>query len=198
MEDEMDVTNDVFSVRSDESTRADRQPEFTQLDVELSFTDREGIMELVENLLVHSLPASTIGTTLQVPFKRMTYDQAMDEYGCDKPDTRFGMTLQNVTNEFGESRQDGSFAAYAIVVPIAPEHKYPSAMFTELHRMAVDSSSKFEVIRLNKEPEKWVKYNKVHDLSADEVLGLFKRLGVKRNDTICLAFGAKIPAVRLA
>lgn len=137
-------------MNSDESTRPDRQPEFTQLDVELSFTDREGIMELVEQLLVHSWPINTTGAEISTPFPRMTYNQAMEEYGCDKPDTRFGMKLQNVTQEFGRTATDESFAAYAIVVPIDPVHKYPNQMGDTLQKIASESSSKLEILRLNK------------------------------------------------
>lgn len=74
----------------------------------------------------------------------------MEEYGCDKPDTRFEMRLKNVTKEFGVHLTDDSFAAYAIVVPIDPTHKYPNEMVQSLQKIAADSSSKFEFVRLNK------------------------------------------------
>lgn len=76
---------------SDESTRPDRQPEFTQLDIELSFTDRESVMQLIENLLVSCWPEGLSKFT--VPFEKITYDEAMCTYGCDKPDTRFDLKV---------------------------------------------------------------------------------------------------------
>lgn len=75
----------------DESTRPDRQPEFTQLDVELSFTDRESIFMLIENLLKHCWPVDK--APINLPFPRMTYDEAMAKYGCDKPDITFDMLV---------------------------------------------------------------------------------------------------------
>lgn len=74
----------------DEATRPDRQPEFTQLDIELSFTDREGIMKLVENILAFCWPDKT---KISTPFERIAYSEAMEKYGSDKPDTRFDMTV---------------------------------------------------------------------------------------------------------
>lgn len=76
---------------SDETTRPDRQPEFTQLDVELSFTDRDSIMTMIENLLVHCWPEGKSKFT--IPFERITYDEAMSKYGTDKPDTRFDLKV---------------------------------------------------------------------------------------------------------
>lgn len=71
----------------DETTRPDRQPEFTQLDIELSFTTRESIIEMIEQMLVACWPPHK--PPISVPFSRMTYDEAISKYGCDKPDTRF-------------------------------------------------------------------------------------------------------------
>lgn len=83
----------IFKLKqfSDESTRPDRQPEFTQLDIELSFTDRESIISLIEQLLQHCWPTNR--HPIETPFKRMTYAEAMDKYGTDKPDTRFELTV---------------------------------------------------------------------------------------------------------
>lgn len=76
----------------DEDLRGDRQPEFTQLDVETSFLSVEEILELVEGLMVKVMK-EVKGIDLPTPLPRMTYQEAMDRYGCDKPDTRFGMEL---------------------------------------------------------------------------------------------------------
>lgn len=85
------VDNFFFVILSDESTRSDRQPEFTQLDIELSFTDRDHIMKLVENILTYCWPDNS---KLVTPFERITYDEAMENYGSDKPDTRFDLKVK--------------------------------------------------------------------------------------------------------
>ena len=74
----------------DEDLRADRQPEFTQLDMEMSFVDEEDIMTLAENMMAHIFKES-LGVEMQLPLVRMTWQEAMDNYGSDKPDTRFEM-----------------------------------------------------------------------------------------------------------
>ena len=80
----------------DEDLRADRQPEFTQIDLEMSFVDEEQVMAEAEGL-VSSLFQDTLGLTVPTPFPRMSYAQAMHEYGVDRPDIRFDLRLQDVT-----------------------------------------------------------------------------------------------------
>ncbi|MBO5033929.1 MAG: aspartate--tRNA ligase [Lachnospiraceae bacterium] len=81
----------------DEDLRADRQPEFTQVDMELSFVDVDDVIEVNERLLQYIFK-DTIGIDIQLPIQRMTWQEAMDRYGSDKPDTRFGMELVNVSD----------------------------------------------------------------------------------------------------
>ena len=86
----------------DEDLRADRQPEFTQLDLEMSFINEEAIFEIIEGwvtLIFRELK----GISLKVPFARMTYGEAMDRYGTDRPDMRFGLYLTEVTDIVAES-----------------------------------------------------------------------------------------------
>lgn len=80
----------------DEDLRADRQPEFTQIDMELSFVDVDDVIEVNERLLQKMF--QLIGVEVQIPFQRITWQEAMDRFGSDKPDTRFGMELQDVTS----------------------------------------------------------------------------------------------------
>ena len=80
----------------DEDLRADRQPEFTQLDIEMSFVDADDIMDMTEGLIRHVFKGA-LGVDLPEKFQRMTWDEAMDKYGSDKPDLRFGMELINMT-----------------------------------------------------------------------------------------------------
>lgn len=80
----------------DEDLRADRQPEFTQIDMELSFVDVDDVIAVNEKLL-NKLFKETIGIDVQLPIQRMTYAEAMDRFGSDKPDLRFGIELKNVS-----------------------------------------------------------------------------------------------------
>ena len=81
----------------DEDLRADRQPEFTQVDMELSFVDVDDVIDVNERLLAR-LFKEIIGVDVPLPIQRMTWQEAMDRFGSDKPDTRFGMELNDVTN----------------------------------------------------------------------------------------------------
>jgi aspartyl-tRNA synthetase len=80
----------------DEDLRADRQPEFTQIDMELSFVDVDDVIGINEKLL-QKLFKETIGVEVKLPIQRMTYKEAMERFGSDKPDTRFGMELKDVS-----------------------------------------------------------------------------------------------------
>nr|KAG5686110.1 hypothetical protein BaRGS_013101 [Batillaria attramentaria] len=85
----------------DEGAKADRQPEFTQVDVEMSFVDSEGVISLMEDMLKHAWPAELGAVT--TPFPQITYLDAMTQYGCDKPDTRLPWKLMDVTDVFSTS-----------------------------------------------------------------------------------------------
>ncbi len=82
----------------DEDLRANRQPEFTQVDMELSFVEQEDIMELNEGLISHVFK-KVAGVDVQLPIKRMTFKEAMEKYGSDKPDLRFGMEITDITED---------------------------------------------------------------------------------------------------
>ena len=82
----------------DEDLRADRQPEFTQIDMELSFVDQEDILEHLEKMFKH-LFREALGVEFQEPFPRLTWQQAMDRYGSDKPDLRFGLPIVDLTQQ---------------------------------------------------------------------------------------------------
>lgn len=130
----------------DEDLRADRQPEFTQLDMEMSFIDEEDIFSLVENL-VYKLFQEGPGREVSIPFPRITYKEAMLRYGSDKPDLRFGLEIQELT----ELVKDVEFKVFSSAVQSGGVVRAINAKgcgsFTrreidELGQMAVDNGAK--------------------------------------------------------
>ncbi len=87
----------------DEDLRADRQPEFTQIDLEMSFVDRDDVMSLMETMML-GLFQEILGITIAAPIPRLNYDEVMNRFGSDRPDTRFGMELNDVTDDLKDSR----------------------------------------------------------------------------------------------
>ncbi len=94
----------------DEDLRADRQPEFTRLDIEMSFVDQEAVMDMMEEMMAHLYDA-LLGVKLETPFLRLSYDEAMERFGSDKPDLRFAMELTDISREV----QNSDFKVFASV-----------------------------------------------------------------------------------
>ncbi len=94
----------------DEDLRADRQPEFTQVDMEMSFVNQDDVIKMTEGLIEQAFKAA--GVEVHAPFRRITYKEAMDRFGSDKPDTRFGLELFNVTDIMEQS----TFEAFKSVI----------------------------------------------------------------------------------
>ena len=95
----------------DEDLRADRAPEFTQLDIEMSFVDRDDIFDLVEKMFAHIF-SKLFNIKIKIPFSKMDYQEAISRYGVDKPDLRFGMEIINLTEIF----QKSSFKVFGEVI----------------------------------------------------------------------------------
>ena len=94
----------------DEDLRADRQPEFTQVDMEMSFVSQDDVIKMTEGLIENAFKAA--GVEVKAPFRRITWQEAMDRFGSDKPDTRFGLELFNVTDIMEQS----TFEAFKSVI----------------------------------------------------------------------------------
>lgn len=123
----------------DEDLRADRQPDFTQLDMELSFVTQDDVLDLNERLM-RAVFQEVLGVELPDPFPRMSYHDAMDQYGSDKPDLRFEMGFQDVTDLF----RGGEFQAFAsaetVKVLVAPE--LGRKQIDELERVAKQNGAR--------------------------------------------------------
>jgi aspartyl-tRNA synthetase len=111
----------------DEDPRGDRQPEFTQVDIEMSFVSRDDVLSMTEGLMTHIF-RETLNIPLPTPFPRISYQEAMDRYGSDKPDLRFDLSFQDFTpfvpaSEFGAFKGvvEGGGVVKALVVPGAAE-----------------------------------------------------------------------------
>ncbi|MDQ3805429.1 MAG: aspartate--tRNA ligase, partial [Acidobacteriota bacterium] len=137
----------------DEDLRADRQPEFTQLDVEFSFASTEQVYRLIERLVARVF--RLVGAELTVPFPRLTYAEAMRRYGSDKPDLRFGMELQDLA----PALEGTTFAPFAAALEKGGEVKgLVVAGGAHLSRKALDELQEF-VKRYGAGALAWVKTN---------------------------------------
>ena len=130
----------------DEDLRADRQPEFTQVDIEMSFVDQDDVMSTLEDVLSDAF--AKMGVDMPTPLRRIDYWDAMDTYGSDKPDTRFGMELHDVTGIFTESKFKlfASAAAtegqYVKAINAKGAGTWPRAQIDKLAGVAADFGAK--------------------------------------------------------
>ena len=175
----------------DEDLRADRQPEFTQIDVEMSFVDEDQVMWLGENL-VASIFKDVKGIDVELPLMRMKYDDAMDKYGSDKPDLRFGMEIQDITEVFKDTEftvfknviNDGGIINAIVVKGVADKYSrkdldkltdyvktYRASGLAYLKYQDEVSGSIFKV------------------MSEAEVNGVRETLGVENNDLVLIVSG---------
>ncbi|HWS53963.1 MAG TPA: aspartate--tRNA ligase [Pyrinomonadaceae bacterium] len=173
----------------DEDLRADRQPEFTQLDVEFSFASTEQVYRLIERLVARIF--RLVGAELPVPFPRMTYADAMRRYGSDKPDLRYGMELQDVplTDDVAElplfrETWDAQGDVRCIVVKGG----------AKLSRKAIDELNEF-VKRYGARGLAWVKLGDetgsslLKALGAATVEAVAQRVGANKGDLVLIVVG---------
>lgn len=180
----------------DEAQRADRQPEFTQLDLEMTFISEEDIMSLMEQLYVEISGAYSDKTIQEMPFPRLTYAEAMDRFGNDRPDLRFGLELRSVS----EALQSTGFKAFAGVLAEGGEVKaivvpgcagYTRREIDEITEIARQAGAKgLATIAVN---EDGLKSPIAKFLSDDEISALTTGIGADVGDLVLIV--ADQPAV---
>lgn len=176
----------------DEDLRADRQPEFTQIDMEMSFMSEEEIRNLVEQLL-KKVMKDTLNLDIETPFITMPYDTAMDLYGSDKPDIRFDMKLQNISNVF----EDTEFQVFKTILA---ENGMIKCLVVhnkadQYSRKNIDVLAEY-VKRYGANNLAWLKYNEgtftgsiAKVLSDNEKDKLKEQLEIAENDIIFIIAG---------
>ncbi len=179
----------------DEDFRADRQPEFTQLDIEMSFINQEDIIELTEKILLEIFD-SILKIKVATPIKRMTYWDAMNRYGSDKPDLRYGLELIDTTNYFAGTEFRVFQAPYVGAVV------YPGG--ADLPRRELDSWQDWAKAR----GAKGLAYILVQEdgtlggpvaknLSTEHATGIAEFVGAKKGDAIFFGAGEKVSTLNL-
>jgi len=178
----------------DEDFRADRQPEFTQLDVEMSFIDQDDIIALTETLLTEIW--RLIGVELEAPFLRLTYADAMNRYGSDKPDLRFGNEITEVTAYFAETPFRVFQADYVGAVVMPGGGSQPRRTFDAWQEFAKQRGHRglaYVVVGEDGELSGPVAKN----LSETERDGLAAQVGANPGDCVFFAAGSRAQAQSL-
>ncbi|MFA5316733.1 MAG: aspartate--tRNA ligase, partial [Dehalococcoidales bacterium] len=186
----------------DEDLRADRQPEFTQLDLEMSFIEEEDILRLMEELMTGLVETLKPDKQLIKPFPRLTYQQAMATYGSDKPDLRFGMELVDISDIAAQSEFEvfrGVLAAGGAIKGICvPEGAgYTRHQLEELRGLAIAQGAKGLVTvslgspgpDLGELTMEMVKSVAARFLSLEQVKEMARHLGAKPGDLLLLVAG---------
>ena len=173
----------------DEDLRADRQPEFTQIDMEMSFVDVEDILEIGEGF-INYLFKTVLDTEIQLPLPRLTYKEAMERYGSDKPDTRFGMEICNISDAVKDSEfvvfksaLENGGSVRAIVVPNAAE-VYTRKEIDKLvdYAKGIGAKGLAYVRWVDDEPN--ASFKKF--FTDEEILSLMDTVGAKKGDVVLI------------
>lgn len=172
----------------DEDFRADRQPEFTQLDIEMSFVDQEDVIELGEALLAAIWAVK--GHTLQLPLPRLTYAEAMNTYGSDKPDLRFEVPLTELTDYFADTTFRVFQAPYVGAVVMPGGASQPRRTFDAWQDWAKQRGAKgLAYVTISADGELGGPVAK--NITDAERAGLADRVGAQPGDCIFFAAGAR-------
>lgn len=172
----------------DEDLRADRQPDFTQIDIETSFLDQNQFLTLMEELIKDVFKA-TINYDVKLPLRQMTYKEAMDRFGSDKPDTRFGIELNNIKDIFKDTTFAGYQTAEAIKAIVV------NGVADQTSRKVIDGltleAKKFGLggLTVLKKENGELTGSFVKFLSEAEIKALNERLGLVDNDILIIAAG---------
>jgi aspartyl-tRNA synthetase len=174
----------------DETPRADRGLEFTQLDVELSFADEEDIVAVIEPLYAR-IVAETHGVDVPTPFRRMAFDEMLDRYGSDKPDLRYGMELATLTDLFagsGFTAFAGVVAGGGVVKGLCAPGGAAALSRKELDKLVEDAKGRGAagLVWVAVEEEGRLRSPVEKFLSEAEKVGVVVRTGAEPGDLICL------------
>ncbi len=172
----------------DEDLRSDRQPEFTQIDIEMSFMDQDEILSINEGLIKEIFEKS-IGYKVETPFKRIAYKDAIEQYGSDKPDTRFDLKLIDVRDILSKSDFTGfhAQAVKAIVIPLAAQsasRKVIDEISSEAKKYLTDGAV---TLKVNKERN--LEGSVMKFISFEEERKLVNTLNLKRDDLVIVSYG---------
>lgn len=173
----------------DEDFRADRQPEFTQLDIEMSFVDQEDILEVAERILLKVWKA-VVDFDIPLPIRRMTYADAMRDYGSDKPDLRFGQQIRELTPFFASTQFRVFQAPYVGAVVMPGGASSPRRELDAWQEWAKTRGAKgLAYILVNEDGTLGGPVAK--NLSEDELAGIAQSAGANPGDAIFFAAGEK-------
>ena len=173
----------------DEDLRADRQPEFTQIDMEMSFVDVEDVLEMGEGYMSYIFD-TVLGERIQLPLPRLTYNDAMERYGSDKPDIRFGMELTDLT----DAVKDCGFGVFSSAVQGGGTVRCITAKnaVSVLTRKEVDKLTEF-VKGIGAKGLAWVRWTEDaiassfgKFLTEEEMAGLLKTAGAEKGDVVLI------------
>ncbi len=179
----------------DEDFRADRQPEFTQLDIEMSFIDQEDILALTERIVAR-VWKDVVNFEIQLPLKRMTYADAMSRYGCDKPDLRFGNELVDFTNYFAQTAFRVFQAPYVGAVVMPGGASSPRRELDTWQDWAKTRGAKgLAYILVNEDGT--LSGPVAKNLTENEQSGIVALAGAKSGDAIFFAAGERTPSLNL-
>jgi aspartyl-tRNA synthetase len=179
----------------DEDFRADRQPEFTQLDIEMSFIDQADIIAVAEKILV-KIWSETLGYTIPTPIAHMTYADAMNRFGSDKPDLRFGYELTEVTDYFKETPFRVFQAPYVGAVVMPGGASTPRRELDAWQDWAKARGAKgIAYILIGDDGELSGPVSK--NISEQEQAGIAALVGAKNGDAIFFAAGDRSPSQQL-
>ena len=180
----------------DEDLRADRQPEFTQLDLEMSFVERDDILDLIEELMVGMVKEASLVPLASEEFPRLSYAEVIDRFGIDRPDIRFGMELTSIADLVGDS----AFRVFAENVAAGKPVKaicvegcgsYSRKQLTELEDIAKDEGAKgLAWLAIHPDTEE-IRGPIAKFFSVDQLIAITDRMEAKPGDLILIASGEK-------